>query len=533
MTAAPEAPALPQSGASPTAAIRRRLDLAATLCFCVAIALPTADQLLRPASARDARLENREPAAMPRVPQSLGEAARWPSLFEKHYSDTFGARDVLLGARNHVFLRAKLSPNAILDVGPTGWIFYRDDQEYESHRGVRTLSGAEMDRWILSLQDRQDRMARRGARFLFALAPDKETIYPEKQPASWEPVGPTMADRFLAEVAARTDVEVVDLRPALIAEKAFDRPEHEDFVYYPRGTHWTSRGALAATNAILSAIQRTAPAVRPLDRFAFSPHAVAAKDEDSWARYLYTPWLLRRSFRLAPTLGWDVDLADTPNRTGTVSIWDNPDTTLPSVFFLHDSYGLFVHPFLLQRSRRLRAEWRSFVNEAVVELERPDIVLMVKAERMLVYPPEKDIRGSGSDVQRELGPASLRWSLRAANPPPIVHGDARLGADGAWTTSAWSDRLEVETGGVLGPEDLAVVHLDVVAPKDGVLELWSSEVGQLGWSKERRTVVGLVRGRNDRSIALPFANHGGRLLVRMGPKGEWRIRAFEFHVFQR
>jgi hypothetical protein len=194
---------------------------------------------------------------------------------------------------------------------------------------------------------------------------------------------------------------------------------------------------------------------------------------------------------------------------------------------------VFVHPFLLERSRRLRAEWRSRVNEAVVELERPDIVLMVKAERMLVYPPEEDIHGSGSDPRREYGPETLRWSLRESKPPPIVHGDAQLGADGSWTTSAWSDRLEIETGGVLGPDDLPVVHLDVVAPREGVLELWSSQEGQRGWAKDRRTTVGLARGRNDRSIALPFADHGGRLMVRLGPAGKWKIRAFEFHVFQR
>jgi len=527
MSSAPESP---EPVAARVAAIRRRLDLAATLGFCTLIALPTADQLLRPASARDARQENREPVAMPGIPRSLSEAARWPTLFEKHHSDSFGGRDLLLGARNDLLLRAHLAPNEILDVGPTGWIFYRDDQEFEQHRGVRTLTGAEMDRWILSLQDRKDRLARRGARFLFALAPDKETIYPEKQPADWEPVGPTLSERFLAEVAARTDVEVVDLRPALIAEKAFDRPEEDDFVYFPRGTHWTSRGARAATNAILAAIQRTQPAVVLFDRNAFRMHATAAADEDSWARNLYTPWLMRPAFVVAPTNGWVVPPPEGASTVNTVAIAENPDTTLPSLFFLHDSYGPFVHPFLVQRSRRLRGEWRTFVNEAVVELERPDIVFMLKAERMLVYPPERDISGSGSDVRRELGPATLRWSLRSANPPPTVHGDAQLGADGSWTTSSWSDRLEVETGALLGPDELGVVHLDVIAPKDGVLELWSSTPGQLGWFKDRRTVVGLVRGRNDRSIALPFPGHGGRLMVRMGPKGMWRIRTFEFHV---
>jgi hypothetical protein len=279
------------------------------------------------------------------------------------------------------------------------------------------------------------------------------------------------------------------------------------------------------------------PDLRPLDRSGFSLLAVSPSHEDSWARYLYTPWRLRPSFRLEPTNGWTVGHFSGPTHSDKESITNNPDRTLPSVFFQHDSFGVFMHPFLLERSRRLRAEWRSRVNEAIVELEHPDIVLMVKAERMLVYPPEADIRGSESDVRRELGPASLRWSLReslrSAKPPPIVHGAAQLGADGSWSTSSWSDRLEIETGGALGPGDLAVVHLDVIAPREGVLELFSSQEGQLGWSKQRSTVVGLVSGRNDRSIALPFPDHGGRLMVRLGPAGEWRIRTLEFHVFAR
>lgn len=514
-------------------AIRRRIDLAATLGFCAAIALPTVDQMLRPASARDARHENRDPTLRPAAPDSSSAAARWPGHFEKYYGESFGGRDALLGWRHTALLAARLPPNAILDVGPTGWIFYRSDKEFEAHRGVRTLTAPEMDRWILSLQDRKARMAQRGARFLFAIAPDKETIYPEFLPASWEPVGPTLGELFVAELTRRTDVEVVDLRPALFAEKEFDRPEHDDFVYYPRGTHWTSRGAFAATRALLGAFQRTAPAIRMLDRSDYRLAASGPGGEDSWAQYLYTPWLLRPSFVLAPSHGWDVKPVGSPMRFGSSTISDHPDTTLPNVLFLHDSFGPFMHPFLLQRCSRLRSEWRTSVNEAVVELEQPDIVLMVKAERMLVYPPEPDIQGAGADVTWELGPASLRWSLRSANPPPTVHGDARLGADGTWTTTAWSDRLEIETGGELGPNDMAVVHLDLIAPADGLLEMWSSGPGETGWSKQRRTAVGLVRGRNDRSIAMPFPNHGGRLLVRLGPKGAWRIRRFEFHVFER
>jgi hypothetical protein len=314
MSSAPETDAGPQPVAPRVAAVRRRLGWTASLGFCAAIVLPAVDQLVRPASARDARLENREPAGMPRVPRSVREAARWPGLLEKHHSDSFGCRDFLLGARSEILLRAGLSPSPILDLGPTGWLFYRDDQEFLSHRGERTLSGAEMDRWILALQDRKDRLAKRGARFLFAIAPDKETIYPEFLPETWAPVGPTMADRFLSELAARTDVEVVDLRPALLAEKAHDRPEVEDYVYYPRGTHWTARGALAATNAILDAIRRTVPDLPPLDRNAFELRPVSPNDEDSWARYVYTPWRLRPSFRLEPTAGWTLGLFEGPTQ---------------------------------------------------------------------------------------------------------------------------------------------------------------------------------------------------------------------------
>jgi hypothetical protein len=143
----------------------------------------------------------------------------------------------------------------------------------------------------------QGQLAARGVRFVFAVAPDKESIYPERLPPTWSPLGPTTLDRLLAELRRRTDVEIVDLRPALLAEKANDRPEVEDLAYFPRGTHWTPRGAFAASQEILRRIARDFPRAGELPRTAFRTVAGAPEQEDSWAQILYAPGCCARATR--------------------------------------------------------------------------------------------------------------------------------------------------------------------------------------------------------------------------------------------
>jgi len=95
-----------------------------------------------------------------------------------------------------------------------------------------------------------------GKRFVFIVAPDKATIYPEyvgfKRPAN--SCGKNFFDLLLEALAKDPLHNFIRLDKALLGAKK------DALLYYPRGTHWNYRGALTASRIILERL--TGPGMR-------------------------------------------------------------------------------------------------------------------------------------------------------------------------------------------------------------------------------------------------------------------------------
>src|SRR5262249_9806633 len=146
------------------------------------ICLPVARNLLGPAPS-DAASENRRLAALPKL-QLKGSVLRpFPAHFEAFYNDRFGFRDVLirwLTRAEVLWLKVSSSPEVIL--GKKGWLFYSELPPGQAARATRPFTAEQLDHWRRMLEARQDWLAQRGIRYLFVIAPDKQTMYPEMLP---------------------------------------------------------------------------------------------------------------------------------------------------------------------------------------------------------------------------------------------------------------------------------------------------------------------------------------------------------------
>src|SRR5262249_33120358 len=108
---------------------------------------------------------------------------------------------------------------------------------------------------------RRDWARDRGAHFLFVVAPNKSSIYPEFLPDSGRlPNRPSRLDQVLDDLREHTDVEFVDLRPSLLGAKALGP------VYYRFDTHWNDRGLVVAGAAILDQLRAHFRDMPRLDR---------------------------------------------------------------------------------------------------------------------------------------------------------------------------------------------------------------------------------------------------------------------------
>jgi hypothetical protein len=131
--------------------------------------------------------------------------------------------------------------------------------------------------------------------------------------------------------------------------------------------------------------------------------------------------VLRPSHTLKPLSGWRVPPGPGPTERGQASVTRIDAPWLPSVLLLHDSFGPYLQPFLAQRCRELRCLWQGWVPEAVVDRQRPDVVVMIKAERNLIYAPADDQRSLDRLTGAEFEAGLPVWSL-ADGPPPRVEG---------------------------------------------------------------------------------------------------------------
>src|SRR6185295_1542120 len=122
---------------------------------------------------------------------------------------------------------------------------------------------------------RRDWLAQRDIRYLFIVAPDKQTIYPEYMPAQLNRVGTaTRLDQLVTYFERHSDIRILDLRDALRAVKLHDRP------YERLDSHWNDVGAWSAYAEIAKQVGRWFPKVQPLPLSSFERSSSAGEGND-------------------------------------------------------------------------------------------------------------------------------------------------------------------------------------------------------------------------------------------------------------
>lgn len=192
----------------------------------------------------DADAEGRELAAFPSLREENGRFnTSYFTQLNDYFTDRFTLRQRLISLDSRLRETVFGTGSDRVIVGRDGYLFYAETAP--DFTGDSRLSEAETEEIADVLRELSDYAAAHGARFLVAVAPNKNTVYPDKMPAAYRRTSDeTNLDALLSALDAR-DVLYADLRPALTGQ---DFP-----TYHRRDTHWNGAGALAAYNAILDA----------------------------------------------------------------------------------------------------------------------------------------------------------------------------------------------------------------------------------------------------------------------------------------
>jgi alginate O-acetyltransferase complex protein AlgJ len=314
---------------------------------------------------------------------------RYPPALQRYYNARFAFRGALM--RSHAWLKIKLfnvSSTDRVTLGKDGWLFYAADGTLDDYRRIRPFTNAELDGWTRMLVQRRDWLRKRGIPFLFTIAPNPQTLYSEFMPESVRRSNnPSRMDQLLAHLRQTTDIDVLDLRPALLAMKQHER------VAYMTDTHWNQIGGFVAYQEIARWMRRRLPALR-----TFTLEDFERVDVPKWhgglSYFLGAPQMFsetrvelrpRTSVRVTTdgqplSADESLDLAVPRRRVDRRS----DDGEVASALFIRDSQFGAPAQFLSRHFRHSVLLWQPTIDPAVVDEIRPQVVVQQIAERLLM-----------------------------------------------------------------------------------------------------------------------------------------------------
>lgn len=229
-----------------------------TALACALLAVPSIAMIFQNAGKQseteETNAENRTLAAFPALHTEDGDLNRSYTLeIEAWFRDHFGLRTQMVSQYNAMCERLfQISPNADVIIGKDGWLYYTPT--LDDALGRRTLSDTEIRQAVHHLQMMSDYAASKGAKLIFATAPNKASIYPDYLPARYLSTGEKNNLDLLKDALAETDICVCDWRGMM--RDCVRRGSRQ--LYHKLDTHWNNDGAMRCYTMLMATAEMDA-----------------------------------------------------------------------------------------------------------------------------------------------------------------------------------------------------------------------------------------------------------------------------------
>ncbi len=252
------------------ATIRQQSVSYISLFFAVIILLLGFSQSFTTLFVQDVRDTLQEPSG---VSTPTAKLKKLRTDIEAAFTNNFLAKDTFinLDAKLKIF-GFGFTPNSKSILGEDGWFFEgyggrRVEQEIittfdniTDYMGLMPFTDQELLQWKIVLEERYYWLKDRGISYVFALAPTKALVYPEKLPARIFDLKTrlnkqTRYDQLVQYLQKNSIVPVVDLKSSLWAVKN----EHPWPLFYRTDFHWNFLGAFYAYRGIMETVKQHYP----------------------------------------------------------------------------------------------------------------------------------------------------------------------------------------------------------------------------------------------------------------------------------
>jgi alginate O-acetyltransferase complex protein AlgJ len=283
--------------------------------------------------------------------------------------------------------------------GKEGWLFLDNDTNnvVSQLTGELTFSPKDLYQWKLLLEMRNTWMRQKNISYFYTAIPNKACVYPEYLPDSVQLSDDRCIYQLLHYLKAHSFCSLI--YPLLELQQA----KQEMLTYRLTDTHWTSFGAYIGYLALMAEITQSHPArIVPRDAITFETYEDPISDLGS--KLGIPGGTAIRSHIVDRKSQCILDNQIVAN--GHAQIFEHPDKSLPTAVLFRDSFANAMIEFLAESFRRLVVVWQPHIDFAVVEAEKPDVVINQQVERFLIRVPD-DLKGPSHNeiVQAKLNRA--------------------------------------------------------------------------------------------------------------------------------
>ena len=368
-------------------------------------------------------LANEIPARTPEPVQEGKPNMAYLTELTDYVSDTFFLRRELI--TGYAGLKALFGQSADEDVvtGRDGWLFYGD--EMADYAGSEPLTEREVFAAANNLSLMQEYAEGEGAEFLFFIAPNKSSLYPEYLQGYPAAQTERNAERLMKELTER-QVAYTNLSEAFLAE--------ETLLYFAHDSHWTSRGAALAADQALAAVGRES----------------AYFDGDFSGAEPHTGDLYEMLFPAAADPETDTPPAglefQEPEgmRPDSITI-ETTGGESGSLLMFRDSFGELLYPYLADSFERAHFSRQSAYDLTKIGATQADVVMIELVERNIRWLMEQ--------------PAVFPAPEREEGIPDAAEGEAFVSPAGSGAPEGYI-RVEGETAAQPDPDSPVYLQLD-------------------------------------------------------------------------
>lgn len=186
--------------------------------------------------------ENRDLAPLPQFSFSRAGIFNYAKNYEDYFNDHFGFREIFIIIANHTDYKLfKHSNNPDVIIGKNDYLFYA--KTLNDYNKI-SLTDENISVIASKLELLQNELKRRNIRFLFFVAPNKNTIYPEFMPKESKNYMISNYEKLAMEMNKR-NINFIDLKPY------FEEQKSNYNLYYKRDTHWNLTAAALVGQILL------------------------------------------------------------------------------------------------------------------------------------------------------------------------------------------------------------------------------------------------------------------------------------------